>query len=135
MTSVALDPFRPLRQALLRLAFGRAWSKETSSDPAGWSPENPSWGQCAVTALCVQDALGGEIVWAEAQLPDGRRISHYFNRIDDEEVDLTREQFPAGTVIPAGIPKPKSFASTRDYILSFDVTRERYTKLRAALAR
>ena len=77
--------------------------------------------------------LGGEIVWAEAQLPDGRKISHYFNRIDDNglgEVDLTRDQFPEGTNIPDGIPKTKGLPTTREYILSFEVTRGRYEILR-----
>lgn len=91
--------------------------KETSSDPKNWSRDNPAWGQCAVTVLIVNDYLGGEIVWAEAKLPDGRGISHYFNLIDGKEVDLTRRQFPEGTAIPQGVEKKKEFATTRDYIL------------------
>ncbi len=47
----------------------RCWSADTSADPDGWSPENPAWGQCAVTALVVQDRFGGI------------------------EIDLTRQQF------------------------------------------
>jgi hypothetical protein len=37
----------------------RSWSIETSS---GWQPGNPASGQCGVTALVVQDKLGGEIL-------------------------------------------------------------------------
>ena len=87
-----------------------------------------------MTACTVQDELGGDIVWAEANLPDGRAISHYFNLIDGQEVDLTRDQFPQGTMIPAGQPKTKGFPTTRDYVLSFDVTRQRYNVLKANLS-
>ena len=81
----------------------------------------------------MQDQLGGDIVWAEAVLPDGRRISHYLNRIGAYELDLTREQFPVGTRIPLGVDKRKDFASTRDYVLSFPATKARYELMRAQL--
>ncbi len=107
-----------------------SWSKETSSDPDNWSPENPAWGQCAVTSLIVNDCLGGEIVWAPAILPNGKEISHYFNKINGKEIDLTREQFPSGTKIPLGIPKSKQFSTTREYILSYPETQRRYEILK-----
>ena len=74
----------------LEEAIKRSWTKETSSDPENWSEGNPAWGQCAVTALVVNDYLGGRVVWAEALLPDGRKISHYFNSVTEKELDLTR---------------------------------------------
>ena len=114
----------------LEEAIRKSWSKETSSDPEKWAYENPAWGQCAVTALIVHDYLGGDIVWAEAKLPDGKSISHYFNQIKWKEVDLTRRQFPEGTVIPQGIEKKKEYASTRAYVLSFPVTQQRYEILK-----
>ncbi len=118
----------------LKQRLRSAWSAVTSSDPARWSPDNPAWGQCAVTCCAVQDQLGGEIVWAEAVLPGGEKVSHYFNKINGQEVDFTREQFPDGTVIPEGVPKTKEFATTRDYILSFEKTRERYLQLKKEMA-
>lgn len=111
-------------------AIRKSWSKETSSDTVNWSDDNSAWGQCAVTALIVNDYLGGEIVWAEAKLPDGKGISHYFNHIEEKEVDLTRRQFPEGTVISSGVEKKKQYASTRDYILSFPATQQRYEVLK-----
>ena len=114
----------------LRLILKRSWNKETSSDPENWEEINPSWGQCAVTSLVVQDCFGGDIIWCNAVLSDKRNISHYFNKIDNEEVDLTRIQFPEGTFIPKGIPKLKGFQTTRDYILSFEQTRNRYEILK-----
>ena len=62
--------------------------RRTSADPEGWSPHNRPWGQCAVTALVVQDRFGGELLRARV---DG--VSHYWNRLPDgSELDLTRER-------------------------------------------
>ena len=36
-----------------------SWSTETGGK---WLSENPARGQCSVTALVVQDVLGGEIL-------------------------------------------------------------------------
>ena len=119
----------------LEEAIQKAWVKETSSDSISWNNDNPAWGQCAVTALIVNDYLGGEIVWTEVKLPDGRTISHYFNNIDGKERDLTRRQFPEGTIIPAGQEKRKEFATTRDYVLSFPVTQQRYQLLKQKVER
>jgi len=113
----------------LRRILYQTWSARTSSDPEKWTPENPSWGQCAVTACIVQNYFGGSIVWANATLSNGEKISHYFNRIADKEIDLTREQFPEGTYIPRGVPKRKGFPTTREYVLSFSPTKLRYEAL------
>ncbi len=67
-----------------------AWCAATSADPERWTPDNPAWGQCAVSALIIQDLLGGEL---RRCLVDGE--SHYFNRIEDgTTVDVTGLQFP-----------------------------------------
>ncbi len=124
----------PEQTAQLKEKIRRHWSIATTGDPDGWTERNPAWGQCAVTACAVQDELGGEVVWAEAALPDGRKISHYFNKLDNgEELDFTREQFPAGTVIAPGQPKKKEFPTTRDYVLSFTKTAVRYELLKSRL--
>ena len=113
----------------LEAALEVYWDRETSSDPENWSHDNRAWGQCAVTALVVQDYLGGKLVWAPAVLPDRTEVSHYFNEINGHEYDLSRSQFPAGTVIPKGIPKRKRFPTTRDYVLSYPATQKRYELL------
>ena len=115
----------------LELALGESWNSETSLDVNNWTKANPAWGQCAVTALIVNDYLGGEIVWASARLPDGKELSHYFNKINNEEKDFTRKQFPEGTQVPTGVPKTKQFSSTREYVLSFEATRIRYELLKS----
>ena len=133
MSHSPFEPGTPLRlfADALDVALSFCWSADTSSDPDAWSAHNPAWGQCAVTAVVVQDLLGGEIVWTEAVLPDGRHISHYFNLIHGAEVDLTRRQFPNGTRLSPGVPKTKGFSSTRAYVLSHEETYRRYALLYA----
>jgi hypothetical protein len=105
-------------------ALRRCWGPETTSDPTGWSRSNPAWGQCAVTALVVQDQYGGQLLRASA--PNG---SHYWNLLTDgTEVDLTREQFE-------GIFEPDDVeVRDREYVLSFQATRQRYELLRRRIS-
>jgi hypothetical protein len=114
----------------LEKALLDSWCAETSSEP-DWAAANPAWGQCAVTSCIIQDYLGGEVVWAEAVLPGGAKKSHYFNQIDGQELDLTRRQFPEETLIPKGAEKKKQFDTTRDYVLSYPATVERYGILKS----
>ena len=108
-----------------------AWSSTTSYDSTNWSPANPDWGQCAVTALVIQDFLGGEILHTVAELPDGQQIHHYYNQLPEPigDVDITSEQFPTDTAIPRGIKEVEGYASQRDYILSYPLTVQRYLEL------
>jgi hypothetical protein len=76
-----------------------AWRREFSAKHDAWTPNNPALGQCASTALLVQDKFGGEILCA---VIPGKFGSHYWNRVDGQELDYTRSQFPAETVIPPG---------------------------------
>lgn len=108
----------------------KSWSKDTSYCPDKWNELNPSFGQCAITALIVNDYFGGDIVWSEALLPNGQKISHFFNMINGEEVDLTRSQFPKGTIVPKGAEKKKGFDSTRDYLISYENKNSRYVALK-----
>jgi hypothetical protein len=100
-----------------------AWSADTSMAD-DWTPENPAKGQCAVTALVVQDLLGGKLLRA---VVEGE--SHYFNQLPDGSwLDLTWSQFPEGAGIDA-LPQER----TRDYVLSFEHTRTRYARLLRAV--
>lgn len=109
----------------------KAWCAETSYYSETWDSLNPAYGQCAVTALVVNDTLGGDIVWAEVDLPDGKKESHYFNLIDGQEKDLTRSQFPDRTIVPKGVPKTKEFSTTREFMLSNENTKRRYELLKS----
>jgi len=68
--------------------FSAYWTEETSYAP-NWNPQNPSFGQCAISSLTIQDILGGTI--AKIKLCDGE--SHYFNVINDNTYDVTEDQF------------------------------------------
>lgn len=109
----------------LRNALALSWGPETCAqwEKDLWRSEIPAFGQCAVTALVVQDILGGKIV----KDPDN---DHYWNVLDDgSEVDLTRSQFPIGVELTAKLER------TREYMLESErsvaaKTPERYTILR-----
>jgi hypothetical protein len=83
-------------------AIRAGWSA-ASCDPVDlpWSPANAAKGQCGVTALVVQDLLGGELLVAEVRHADGSRQGvHYWNRLaGGAELDLTRTQFKRGEVV------------------------------------
>lgn len=67
------------------------WSSDTAypSCQAEWIPEDPSYGQCAVTAMLVHDMFGGTI--HKIRVDGGG--THYFNKLEGHYIDLTREQF------------------------------------------
>jgi hypothetical protein len=87
-----------------------AWCRETASPSCqeAWSEANPAFGQCAVSALVVQDLMGGELLRAE--VPGFG--SHYWNQLPNGEdvylLDTTRTQFPYGTTVPRGDQVPRS---------------------------
>jgi 8-oxo-dGTP pyrophosphatase MutT (NUDIX family) len=98
--------------AALEEAVRVGWCVWTSDpvDQQRWSATNPAWGQCASTALVVQDLLGGELMMADVHAADGTPAGvHYWNRLPDGlELDLTREQFRAGELLgePRTVPRP-----------------------------
>lgn len=80
----------------LHEALEKSWSKKTCYEKQQneWSSDNPALGQCFVTTLVANDHLGGEIVRAKSS----SGVSHYWNRVGDEDIDFTREQFPENEV-------------------------------------
>jgi len=79
---------RPIGLGTLRKQLREVWSKDTSFCPSEWSTANPALGQCTVTALIVQEIMGGELMRCEI---DGG--GHYFNHVDGHTIDLTASQF------------------------------------------
>jgi hypothetical protein len=62
-----------------------AWSTETAST---WTSDNPARGQCSVTALVIQDLIGGDILKT--------RVGphwHFYNSLQGKRVDFTASQF------------------------------------------
>lgn len=108
-----------------------SWSAETC-DPVDlpWSRSNPAKGQCGVTALMVNDLLGGDLMVAEVLHGDGTPQGfHTWNVLAGGiEVDLTADQFRAGELVrrgeslrrPAGPPRrvPERYELLRERVLS-----------------
>lgn len=69
----------------------KCWKKQTAypSCQAEWVECDPTFGQCAITAMLVHDMFGGTI--HRIRVSGGG--THYFNKIDGHYIDLTREQF------------------------------------------
>ena len=80
---------------------------------------NPAFGQCAVTALIVQDRLGGELMHGAT-----KSVSHYWNRLANGfEIDLTSDQFETEPHFD------RVETRSRDYVLSYHETKARYEKM------
>lgn len=111
-----VDNFDELKELLLN-----SWSKETCSLGLrdSWTVDNPSLGQCAITALVINDMFGGKIMRCMASSG-----SHYYNMIDDNLIDLTVEQFHGE--IPL---YDEGEERTREYLLGNEDTKNRYLLL------
>lgn len=117
--NIVPDAVQPLAAGLQR-----AWTLD-SSTATEWDATRPETGQCAVTALIVQDHFGGELLRA---VVNGE--SHYWNRLPDgTEADLTRRQFDRYPDIRDTIVRD------REYVLSNPDTVERYETLRRNMER
>ena len=75
-----------LYEALLHL-----WCAETCAPRMRdrWTADNPTMGQCSITAFLVQDIFGGEV--RGILRPDGNY--HCYNVVGNCVFDLTSEQF------------------------------------------
>lgn len=112
------------------MEFRNAWCRETAhlSYRDKWSKDNPSVGQCLVTALVIQDKYGGDIYACKIG-----SNSHFVNIINERIVDKTAEQF-------GGIDKIKyingSFKKrSRESLLKNKDVKQRYELLRARMER
>jgi hypothetical protein len=97
-------------------AMRAGWGADTCdpADVADWRPDNPTRGQCGVTALVLHDLFGGDLMFGEVRVAGERTGVHYWNRFGGGlEIDLTREQFGPEEVVsgqrvvvrPDGPPK------------------------------
>ncbi|MER5363371.1 hypothetical protein [Streptomyces sp. NPDC002785] len=95
---MTLKNFNDLEQAIRG-----GWGADTTTPVhrPNWTPDNPARDQCGVTALVVNDLLGGELIRGEVHVNGERVDYHWWNRLGmGIEVDLTREQFgPDETVV------------------------------------
>ena len=111
----------PTMNSALVNKIKNSWCQETAHPAyaSRWSKDNPSAGQCLVTALLIQDELGGDIYDCKVG-----RSRHFYNVINGEKIDLTFDQFPAGSECKDDrIRDRKSLLSNAD-------TRQRYELLK-----
>ncbi|MBR4201603.1 MAG: hypothetical protein IKQ91_10105 [Oscillospiraceae bacterium] len=83
---VGITTPQTLYDALLHI-----WSAESCAPRLRekWSPENPTLGQCSITAFLAQDIFGGRVYGIRR--PDGNY--HCYNVVGKCVFDLTSEQF------------------------------------------
>jgi hypothetical protein len=116
----------------LRAVLHASWDAATC-DPHDlpWSAANPSRGQCGVTALVVQEILGGELVLGEV-FQDGAKVGyHYWNRLPNgREVDFTAEQFHPGEEVRGGAVQQRPAGGPGRCREQYELLRTRVSALR-----
>jgi len=105
----------------LKLILEECWGEDTAL--GDWNPNVPSTNQCAVTALVVQDIMGGEL-WRCPMTGGG---SHYWNQTPKYgDADFTSEQFLYMDSQPV---REEREIRSREYVLSYPNTMLRYAIL------
>ena len=106
----------------------KAWCRETAhpSYQSKWSVNNPSVGQCLVTALIIQDQCGGDIYSCKVG-----SNSHFVNIINERIIDKTAEQFGGSDKIKyiSGSFRKRS----RESLLKNKDVKQRYELLKARM--
>jgi len=130
---------KPVSVGILRAAICQSWQEDTSADPDNWSLGNPAWGQCADTALVVNDFLKGELVRLELTSHKEPKVaamrSHYFNRVNGEDLDLSISQFEDSTELKRVMSLQETTTRERSDLLENEDTKKRYLSLRLRVAR
>ncbi|WP_435059785.1 YunG family protein [Streptomyces sp. bgisy060] len=122
----------PYLLADIERAVRGSWSADTCTPEfrSRWSPDNPARDQCGVTAMVVNDLLGGDLIRGEVHVNGERVDYHWWNRLGTGiEIDLTREQFGPEELVIGGtvIPRPPAAEWSRlreEYELLRDRVRE-----------
>lgn len=121
--------------AELRSYFLSAWGADTCYPDSReeWTPENPARDQCGMTALVVQDVLGGDLILAEVHV-DGARVGyHYWNRLPDgSTADLTADQFWPEEEVVGGTVVVRPPDAPRRHREQYELLRERVFEALAA---
>ena len=118
----------PLLLSDIERAVRASWGADACppEDRSGWTPDNPARGQCGVTAMVVNDLMGGELIRGEVRVDGERTDYHWLNRLGmGVEIDLTREQFGPEEIVTAGVVVPRTPAA------SWRRLREEYELLRS----
>lgn len=107
-------------------ALTHVWCRETSPPRMrdDWTEENPTLGQCSITAFLVQDIFGGGVYGILR--PDGNY--HCYNDVGGHVFDLTSEQFRGEALCYEGNPEQR-----REVHFAKEEKRLRYERLRELL--
>ncbi len=102
------------------------WSADTCAPRmrGDWSPDNPTLGQCSITAFLMQDLYGGKVLG----VPLGDGNFHCFNVVGDCVFDLTSEQFGSRALDYDNCPEQRR----EDHFAKVE-KRQRYEVLRGRL--
>ena len=109
----------------LYMALRKSWGADTAK--GDWNQDCPSMNQCCVTALIVQDYLGGKLL----KCPTENGDIHYWNKIGNGEIDFTCDQFQFLGDEPL---KEKAKTINRNRPLSYQNVVKRYEILKQRVA-
>lgn len=106
-------------------ALSHVWCAETCAPRMreSWSVENPTLGQCSITAFLVQDIFGGKVYG----IPREGGSFHCYNDVDGCVFDLTSEQFGEEKLCYEGNPEQQRqvhFAK-KEKLQRYELLRER----------
>ena len=104
------------------------WSADTCAPRmrGDWSPDNPTLGQCSITAFLMQDLYGGKVLG----VPLGDGNYHCFNVVGDCVFDLTSEQFGSRALDYDNCPEQRRedhFAKA-EKLARYELLRDRLTQ-------
>lgn len=88
--TIAIDFIKSVSD-LYSLLQEKGWCEYSAFNKKMWDSNNKCNGQCNATVLLVQELFGGDII--EYSNPPGDKTKHFFNRIDNCDIDLTSDQF------------------------------------------
>ncbi|MGK5732638.1 YunG family protein [Streptomyces sp. URMC 124] len=108
-------------------ALRSSWGADTCTPEyrSRWTPGNPARDQCGVTAMVLNDLLGGELIRGEVRVDGVQTDFHWWNRLGGGvEIDLTREQFSPEEIVTGGvvIPRPPEIKRLRE---EYELLRDR----------
>lgn len=109
-------------------ALRKVWCAETCAPRMreNWSRENPTLGQCSITAFLVQDIFGGKVYGIPRE---GGTSFHCYNDVDGCVFDLTSEQFEGEVLCYDN--NPEQF---REVHFAKEEKRQRYELLKKRLS-
>ena len=76
---------------LYKLLDKKGWCMMSAFNKKAYNEKNKCIGQCNGTVILIQELFGGKIIKYSFSNQDKK--THYFNRINDVNIDLTSDQF------------------------------------------